>query len=109
MSVHKEGGVLVRERKPGRVYALRFRAYGERQYLTLGYEHEDWNHERANVELQNVLARQVGRGWLAVSGRGPGCEWELTELGWAKVRRGEKRTGSGPPDRATETGPVVAA
>jgi hypothetical protein len=40
VSARKDGGVLVRERKLGRVYALRFRAYGERQYLTLGYEHE---------------------------------------------------------------------
>jgi integrase len=64
---------------------------------------------RWQPRVGKVRARLVGRGWLAVSGRGPGCEWELTELGWAKVRRGEKRTGSGPPDRATETGLVVAA
>jgi integrase len=64
---------------------------------------------RWQPRVGKVRARLVGRGWLVVSGRGPGCEWELTELGWAKVRRGEKRTGSGPPDRATETGLVVAA
>ena len=71
MSAHKEGGVLVRERKLGRIYALRFRAYGERQYLTLGYEPEDWNHERANVELQNVLA-DVRRGlWVPPAKKKP--------------------------------------
>lgn len=64
---------------------------------------------RWQPRVGKVRARLVGRGWLAVSGRGPGCEWELTELGWAKVRQGEKRTGSGPVDRATETGLVVAA
>ena len=64
MSARKEGGVLVRKRKLGRVYALRFRAYGERQYLTLGFEHEGWDLEKAEVELQNVLA-DVRRGlWV---------------------------------------------
>jgi len=64
VSARKEGGVLVRERKLGRVYALRFRVYGERQYLTLGYEHEGWDLDKAGVELQNVLA-DVRRGlWV---------------------------------------------
>ena len=40
MSARKEGGALVRERrKCGRIYALRFRAYSERQYVRLGYQH----------------------------------------------------------------------
>lgn len=30
------GQVLALDRKSGRVYALRFRAYGKRRYLTLG-------------------------------------------------------------------------
>jgi integrase len=64
VSARKEGGVLVRERKLGRVYALRFRVYGERQYLTLGFEHEGWDFAKAEVELQNVLA-DVRRGlWV---------------------------------------------
>ena len=64
MSARKEGGVLVRKRKLGRVYALRFRAYGERRYLTLGFEHEGWDLAKAEVELQNVLA-DVRRGlWV---------------------------------------------
>jgi hypothetical protein len=40
MVAGKEGEVLVRKRKRGRVYALRFRAYGKRRYLTLGYAFE---------------------------------------------------------------------
>jgi len=64
MSARKQGGVLVHERKLGRIYALRFRVYGERRYLTLGYEHEGWDLDRANLELQNVLA-DVRRGlWV---------------------------------------------
>jgi hypothetical protein len=55
----KEGEVLVREHKTGRQFALRFRAYGERRYLTLGYEGEGdppWDYERAAEELENILA-----------------------------------------------------
>ena len=33
-----------------------------------------------------VRARLVRRGWLT-AGRGRGCEWELTSLGWVKARR----------------------
>jgi len=41
--------------------ALRFRAYGERRFLTLGGAAEGWDRARAEVELQNVLA-DVRRG-----------------------------------------------
>ena len=47
--------------------AFRFRAYGERQYLTLGTDAEGWSRARAETELQNVLA-DVRRGtWRAPS------------------------------------------
>jgi integrase len=55
----QEGEVVVREHKRGRQFALRFRAYGERRYLTLGYEGEGeppWDAERADEELKNILA-----------------------------------------------------
>ena len=59
-----EGQVLERHWKSGRGYALRFRAYGERQYLTLGLETEGWNRRRAEEELANVMA-DVRRGiWV---------------------------------------------
>jgi hypothetical protein len=35
------GQVIERDGKRGRTYALRFRAYGEREFLTLGRA-EDW-------------------------------------------------------------------
>jgi integrase len=56
-----EGQVLERHWKSGRGYALRFCAYGERQYLTLGLETEGWDRRRAEEELANVMA-DVRRG-----------------------------------------------
>ena len=38
-----KGEVKERDWKSGRGYALRFWAYGERQYVTLGYEHDGWD------------------------------------------------------------------
>ena len=54
------GQVIVRARKTGRVFALRFRACGGRQHLTLGTD-ADGCIQRAEVEPQNVLA-DVRRG-----------------------------------------------
>jgi len=56
-----KGEVLVRDWKAGRGFALRFPAYGRRRYLTLGLESDGWTFERAEEELQNVLA-DVRRG-----------------------------------------------
>jgi integrase len=50
--------VVERKRKHGRVYALRFHAYGQRRYLTLP---DGTTREQAHVELENVLA-DVRRG-----------------------------------------------
>jgi integrase len=64
VAARKQGEVKVRDWKAGRGYALRFRAYGERQYVTLGYEHEGWDWGKAEEELQNILA-DVRRGlWV---------------------------------------------
>lgn len=65
------GEVLERDRARGRAYALRFMAYGERRYLTLGYGSEGWDRRSAEEELQNILA-DVRRGfWVPpVTGRG---------------------------------------
>jgi integrase len=71
MAVRKEGEVKVRDWKAGRGYALRFRAYGERQYVTLGYEHEGWDWDKAEEELQNILA-DVRRGlWVPPAKKKP--------------------------------------
>jgi integrase len=64
MASRPKGEVKVREWKSGRGYALRFWAYGERQYVTLGSERDGWNRAKAEEELQNVLA-DVRRGlWV---------------------------------------------
>lgn len=55
------GQVVERDRKRGRVYALRFRAYGHRQFVTLGSSADGWTRQRAEHELANVLA-DVRRG-----------------------------------------------
>jgi integrase len=59
-----QGQVLERAWKGGRGYALRFLAYGERRYITLGSERDGWTRKRAEEELQNILA-DVRRGlWV---------------------------------------------
>lgn len=54
-------GQVLERRNKSRVFALRFRAYGHRHYLTLGSAEEGWTLKRAEQELQNVLA-DVRRG-----------------------------------------------
>lgn len=54
------GQVVIRDGARGITFALRFRAYGKRQYVTLGGPPQ-WSRERAETELQNVLA-DVRRG-----------------------------------------------
>jgi integrase len=61
--------VVERHWKSGRGYALRFRAYGERQYLTLGLETEGWTRRRAERELADVMA-DVRRGLWVPPSRG---------------------------------------
>jgi integrase len=64
MARRAEGTVLERKWKNGNGYALRFRALGERQYVTLGMEADGWTRERAETELANTMA-DVRRGlWV---------------------------------------------
>jgi integrase len=64
MPTRSQGQVIERAWKSGRSYAIRFLAYGERHYLTLGSEREGWSRKRAEQELQNILA-DVRRGlWI---------------------------------------------
>jgi integrase len=49
------------EPKDGRAWALRFRAGGQRRYVTLGTGEESWNRQKAEAELRHVLA-DVDRG-----------------------------------------------
>jgi integrase len=55
------GAVVEKRIRRGTSYALRFTAYGERRYQTLGTTEEGWNRAHAEDELQNVLA-DVRRG-----------------------------------------------
>ncbi len=48
-----------RRRSP--TFGLRFRAYGRREYVTLGTAKEGWTRAKAQTELQNILA-DVRRG-----------------------------------------------
>lgn len=59
-----EGQVIKRRWKAGAGYALRFNAYKQRQYVTLGLAADGWTHKRAETELANILA-DVRRGtWI---------------------------------------------
>jgi integrase len=55
------GQVVVNKRRHSPTFALRFRAYGRREYLTLGTATEGWTRTKAQTELENVLA-DVRRG-----------------------------------------------
>ena len=46
----------VNEPRDGRAWAIRFRAYGKRRYVTLGTGEEGWTRQRAEAELRHVLA-----------------------------------------------------
>lgn len=87
MAKRNKGEVLVREWKAGRGFALRFSAYGRRRYLTLGLESDGWSAERAQEELENVLA-DVRRGL------------------WVPPRRGSGEGEGGAPTRPPRGGPA---
>jgi integrase len=59
------GQVLLDTRRRSPRFALRFRAYGKRQYLSLGSEAEGWTETRARLELQNILADVRREIWSA--------------------------------------------
>jgi integrase len=59
------GQVLLDTRRQSPRFAVRFRAYGRRHYLSLGSAAEGWTEARARLELANILA-DVRRGiWSA--------------------------------------------
>ena len=61
MSRRATGQVVVDSRARSRTFAVRFRAYGQREYVTLGTSEEGWTHAKAGLELENILA-DVRRG-----------------------------------------------
>lgn len=56
-----KGQVIVDRRRRSPSYAVRFRTYGRREYVTLGTAAEGWTEAKAQTELQNILA-DVRRG-----------------------------------------------
>lgn len=79
------GEVVERRVRRDRAYALRFMAYGERRYITLGRKSDGWDRRAAEEELQNVLA-DVRRGFWVPPDRGrpgraaPGQEEAIREV-----------------------------
>ena len=64
-------GAVVEDTRTGDVtFALRFTAYKERRYVTLGTRSDGWTRARAAAELQNVLA-DVRRGIWQAPGPAP--------------------------------------
>jgi integrase len=64
------GQVVVDKRRTSATFGLRFRAYGERHYVTLGTAADGWTQAKAQTELQNVLA-DVRRGMWSPPSRAP--------------------------------------
>ena len=54
-------GQVVEPKGKQKSWALRFRAYGKRRFVTLGKPEDGWNRDRAEAELRHVLA-DVERG-----------------------------------------------
>ena len=95
MAPRPTGEVIERERERGRVFALRFRAYGRRQFVTLGGVDEGWTRQKAEAELRHVLA-DVERGlWAPGVGRTAEAPKSPTfhefASAWLAARRGELR------------------
>jgi len=56
MAAKAKGEVIETPLKGGVSFALRFPAYGERPYETLGFDHEGWTREAAQEKLDDILA-----------------------------------------------------
>jgi integrase len=97
-----ENNVLERQVGGSKVFALRFRAYGRRRYLTLGTSVEGWTRRRGEEEM-DVIRAEVERGtWVppaprhmaAVGDRGRGDDaatFGSFARSQVKERRGEVR------------------
>lgn len=57
----KATGQVIAPHGKARSWAIRFRAYGKRRYVTLGRPEEGWNRHRPESELRHILA-DVERG-----------------------------------------------
>jgi integrase len=92
----KATGQLIPPEGKQRSWAIRFRAYGRRRYVTLGRPEEGWNRERAEAELRHVLA-DVERGiWrppepAPITGPTEAPTFHEFASEWLDGRRGELR------------------
>jgi integrase len=89
------GHVVVDERRRSPTFGLRFRAYGRREYVSLGTAAEGWTRAKAKTELQNVLA-DVRRGiWRPAAPKVPEIDRDPTfhefASRWFDATRGEWR------------------
>jgi integrase len=64
------GGVVVDTRRRSPVFALRFRAYGRREYVTLGSANDGWTRAKAEDALRHTLA-DIERGIWRPPDRSP--------------------------------------
>lgn len=63
MARRSTGQVVIRKTKRGTVFALRFYAGGERQYVTVGAADQGWNRRRAEDELAATMAAVRAGTW----------------------------------------------
>jgi integrase len=89
------GQVVVDERRRSPTFGLRFRAYGRREYVSLGTAAEGWTHAKAQTELENVLA-DVRRGiWRPAEPKSPEIDHDPTfhefASQWFDATKGEWR------------------
>jgi integrase len=89
------GEVIRKTGKRGVTFALRFTAYGERRYVTLGRADEGWTEQRASDELHATLAAVRAGSWQPHRPVPPAPEAEPTfhefASAWFEANRGEWR------------------
>jgi integrase len=92
------GEVKTHVRKDGLTsFALRFRAYGQRRFVTLGTDEDGWTPKRAAAELRNTLARVDAGIWRPeesqpiIERQREGVEPTLHRFAsdWLEARRGQ--------------------
>jgi integrase len=88
------GQIITRPGRDGTAYAVRFRAYGQRQYVTLGNSHDGYTRRQAEAELQNILAdvrRGIWRPPTSVPVAQPAADPGFHEFAsrWVASRQGE--------------------
>jgi hypothetical protein len=88
------GEIRIYERRDGlTAFMLRFRAYGRREHVALGTEADGWSYKRAEIELQNTLAKVRAGIWQPEArepvDQGPEPSFHRLASGWLKRRRHE--------------------